>query len=102
MPVPALALITAGPVLFPLPAYDVIRRVIRVWVAAAGIAKKITFHCARHTFATLQITYGTDIYVVSRLLGHQDIRTTQVYARLIDARKDAAMAKLDHIKIPGE
>lgn len=61
------------------------------WVMNAGITKKITFHCFRHTYATLQLTMGTDIYTVSKLLGHRHLKTTEVYAKVIDKRKiDAA------------
>jgi integrase len=61
------------------------------WVLSAGITKKITFHCFRHTYATLQLTMGTDIYTVSKLLGHRHLKTTEVYARVIDKKKiDAA------------
>lgn len=61
------------------------------WVLKAGIHKNITFHCARHTFATMQLTLGTDLFTVSKLLGHSEIRTTQVYAKVIDQKKiDAA------------
>ena len=67
---------------------------IKKWVENAGINKHITWHCARHTFATLNLTYGTDIYTVSKLLGHRDIRTTQVYAKLIDKKKVEAINKL--------
>ena len=63
-------------------------------IAVAGIDKKITGHCARHTFATLCITQGVDIYTTSKLLGHSDVRTTQVYAKLIDKKKDEAIKKL--------
>jgi site-specific recombinase XerD len=60
----------------------------------AGISKTITFHCARHTYATLQLTLGTDIYTVSKLLGHKDLSTTQIYAKIIDERKTLAASKI--------
>jgi site-specific recombinase XerD len=60
----------------------------------AGISKTITFHCARHTYATLQLTLGTDIYTVSKLLGHKDLKTTQIYAKIIDERKKEAANKI--------
>jgi integrase len=67
------------------------------WIGAAGITKDITFHCFRHTFATLQLTNGTDIYTVSKMLGHKDLKTTQVYAKIVDEskRKAANRIKLD-------
>lgn len=70
---------------------------LQQWVMKAGITKPITFHCARHTYATLQLTMGTDIYTVSKLLGHKELRTTQIYAKVIDdKKKDAAnRIKLD-------
>lgn len=61
------------------------------WVLKAGISKHITFHCARHSFATIQISLGTDLFVLSKLLGHKEVRTTQIYAKVIDQKKiDAA------------
>lgn len=67
------------------------------WIGAAGITKDITFHCFRHTFATLQLFNGTDIYTVSKMLGHKDLKTTQVYAKIVDEakRKAADKIKLD-------
>ena len=67
---------------------------LQQWVMKAGISKTITFHCARHTFATLQLTLGTDIYTVSKLLGHRDLKTTQIYAKIIDERKKEAANKI--------
>ena len=60
----------------------------------AGITKTITFHCARHTYATLQLTLGTDIYTVSKLLGHKELRTTQIYAKVIDDKKKEAANRI--------
>lgn len=67
------------------------------WIGAAGITKDITFHCFRHTFATLQLFNGTDIYTVSKMLGHKDLKTTQIYAKIVDEskRKAADKIKLD-------
>ena len=60
---------------------------LQQWMMRAGISKTITFHCSRHTYATLQLTNGTDIYTVSKLLGHRELKTTQVYAKIIDQKK---------------
>ena len=67
-----------------------INRPLKTWVAKAGINKNITFHCFRHTFATLQLSSGTDIYTVSKMLGHTNVKTTQVYAKVIDEKKNKA------------
>ena len=63
----------------------------------AGIAKNISFHCARHTFATLALTQGADLYSISKLLGHTNVATTQIYATIIDQRKQAAANLLNGI-----
>jgi len=64
------------------------------WIGAAGIIKDITFHCFRHTYATLQLNSGTDIYTVSKLLGHRELKTTQIYAKVIDQKKREAADKI--------
>lgn len=74
-----------------LPTMD---RWLRNWVEAAGIRKHITFHCARHTFAVLMLDAGVDIYTVSKLLGHRNIATTQIYAHMLDKNKQAAVQRL--------
>lgn len=70
---------------------------LRRWVASAGITKDITFHCARHTFAVMMLDLGVDIYTVSKLLGHTDVKTTQVYAKVLDKAKQAAVDKIPDI-----
>ena len=64
------------------------------WILDAEISKKITFHCFRHTFATLQLSMGTDIYTVSKMLGHKDLNTTQIYAKIIDETKRTASNRI--------
>jgi integrase len=64
------------------------------WLQKAGIRKKITFHNFRHTFATLQLAEGTDIYTVSKLLGHKHIHTTQIYGKVMDTTKTKAMQSI--------
>jgi integrase len=64
------------------------------WIGLAGIEKEITFHCFRHTFATLQLSKGTDIYTVSKMLGHRELKTTQIYANIIDKTKRDAANKI--------
>lgn len=59
------------------------------------LAQPITFHLARHTFATLALTAGVDIYTTSQLLGHANIRHTQRYAQIINSKKDHAVSLLD-------
>lgn len=70
---------------------------IRTWVKRAGLTKKISFHCARHTFATLALDRGGDLYTLSKLLGHTNVQTTQIYAAIIDQKKQAAVNLLNGI-----
>jgi integrase/recombinase XerD len=61
------------------------------WMLNAGITKKVTFHTSRHTYGVLQLTYGQDIYTLSKLMGHSHLKTTEIYAKIIDSKmKDAA------------
>lgn len=69
------------------------------WIGLAGIVKKITFHNFRHTYATLQLIHGTDIYTVSKLLGHKSLKTTQIYAKVVDdaKRKASQVIKVNNL-----
>lgn len=67
---------------------------LRLWVGAAGIQKKITFHSFRHTHATLLLSRGVDLYVVSKMLGHRNIKTTQLYTKIVDKLKIEAANKI--------
>ena len=72
---------------------------LKPWIKASGIEKHITFHCFRHTFATLQLAEGTDIYTVSKLLTHSNLATTQVYADVVDELKRDAAERIS-LKMP--
>lgn len=70
--------------------YSIVSYTLKEWVKAAGIDKHITFHCLRRTFASLEVSMGTSIYTVSKMLGHKNVSTTQIYADLNDANKRKA------------
>ncbi|MBI5403369.1 MAG: site-specific integrase [Ignavibacteriae bacterium] len=74
-------------------------RLLRKWCEKAKINKYISYHTSRHTFAVLQLTLGTDIYTVSKLLGHRDLTSTQVYAKIVDEKKKEAINRIPEIKI---
>lgn len=65
---------------------------LKNWAVKAGIKKNVTFHTARHSCAVLLLTLGADIYTVSKILGHRSVRATQVYAKIVDKKKDDAIA----------
>ncbi len=74
--------------------YASTHRQVKKWISDAEISKKISFHNFRHTFATLQLFYGTDIYTVSKMLGHKNLQTTQIYAKVVDQAKIAAANRI--------
>ena len=61
---------------------------------AASIEKNITFHCARHTFATLSLTFGAEFYTISKVLGHASTKTTEIYVKLLDEAKRRAVTSI--------
>ena len=62
-----------------------------IFTCSLFLALPITFHLSRHTFATMMLTLGADLYTVSKLLGHADVKMTQVYAKIINKKKDEAV-----------
>ena len=82
---------------FALPSYFTINRYVKRWAKEAEIKKDVTFHIARHTFATTLLTLGADIYTTSKLLGHQNLRTTQIYAEVVNKKKVEAVNLLDKV-----
>lgn len=68
---------------------------LKEWAKAAGIGKHVTFHTSRHTFATLLISLDVDLYTTSKLMGHKSVKTTQIYAKIIDKKKEEAIDKID-------
>lgn len=78
-------------IVFNLPCPNHINKILKEWANNAGVKKHITFHTARHTFATMMLTLGVDLYTTSKLLGHTNIQTTQIYARIINKKKEEAV-----------
>lgn len=74
--------------------YSQITRPLKEWLEIANINKKISFHNFRHTYATLQLANGSDIYTVSKLLGHKNVSTTQIYTKVLDKNKIEAANRI--------
>ncbi|MDK2772167.1 MAG: site-specific integrase [Flavobacterium sp.] len=74
--------------------YTQVTRPLKDWLLASGIKKKISFHNFRHSYATLQLANGTDIYTVSKLLGHKNVSTTQIYTKVLDKNKIEAANRI--------
>ena len=85
---------------FLLPRQSVIDKELKAWAKAAGLTnKRISFHKSRHTFATMSLSFGNDLYTTSKLLGHKSIQTTQIYAKVTDKMREEAAARFPTIKI---
>lgn len=72
-------------------------RALKRMATKAGIQKDVTFHTSRHTFATLSLSAGVDLAVVSSILGHNSIKTTQIYAEVLMQAKIAAINRVKSI-----
>ena len=68
-----------------------------IFTCSLSLAEPITFHQSRHTFATLSLALGIDLYTVCKLLGHKNIISTQVYAKIIDASKRQAIDRFNGV-----
>lgn len=77
--------------IYPFTDRSIVYDYLHKWVKAAGIEKNVVFHTSRHTYATLLLNYGADIYTVSKLLGHKSIKTTQLYVEIINKTKEKAV-----------
>ena len=83
--------------IFNLPKNDYANVLLKRWVKLAGIDKVITFHVARHTAATLLLSSGLPLAIVSKQLGHLKIATTEIYAKIVEEAQVKAANKMDEI-----
>ncbi|MBR6262578.1 MAG: site-specific integrase [Prevotella sp.] len=89
-----------GQNIFTLPVTSAnINKFVKQWAKAAGVNKNVSFHTSRHTFATLLLSVGADLYTTSKLLGHKSITTTQIYAKIVDAKKVDAIKMLEKANV---
>lgn len=83
--------------IFALPSYTTIRKHWQKWAEDAGLDKHLHFHLSRHTYGTMLITAGVDLYTASKMMGHADVRPTQIYAKIIDKKKEEAVSLIDKV-----
>ncbi len=84
---------------FKMPGTVYTNRILKEWFEDVGIKKNAHYHVSRHTFATLSLTQGVDLYTVSKLMGHKNIKDTQIYGNIIDSAKKKAVDSLPNILI---
>lgn len=94
---PERGLVKDSDKVFALPHVSTVEKFLPIWAKDAGINKHITFHVSRHTNATLMLSFGADIYTVSKLLGHTNVKTTQIYAKIVDENKRKAVNLIPEI-----
>lgn len=80
-----------------LPGESQIQKHLKRFCEMAGVRGRAHFHMSRHTFATIMLTAGVDIYTASKMMGHSDIRSTQTYAKIIDSKKVEAVKLIDNL-----
>ena len=82
---------------FSLPSHTVLNKHLRKWAELAGLDRHLHFHLSRHTYGTMLITAGVDLYTASKMMGHADVRPTQVYAKIVDRKKEEAVSLIDKV-----
>ena len=85
--------------IFHLPSSMMCLKALDRWTKRAGIDKHITWHCGRHSFATMILTNGANVKVVSELLGHSSLRFTEIYVRAMDEAKKNAINSLPTLEV---
>lgn len=80
-----------------LPSVTGMANILQDWADKAGLNKHVTFHMSRHTFATMMLTLDVPLYTTSKLLGHKNVATTQIYAKIIDQKKAEAVNRVNDI-----
>lgn len=83
--------------IFALPSYEMCLKALRHWTKRAGIEKHITWHCARHSFATAALAGNANIKTVASLLGHNGLKHTEKYVRAVDSLKQQAIESLPEL-----
>lgn len=68
-----------------------------IFICSLSLALPCIFHQSRHTHATMMLTLGADLYTVSKLLGHKNIATTQIYAKIVDKKKEEAISLIPNL-----
>lgn len=82
---------------FDMPDQAVTNKRLKKWAKDANVSKNVTFHVSRHTFGTMMLTAGADLYTTSKLMGHTNIAVTQIYAKIVDKKKEEAVNLLDNL-----
>ncbi len=80
-----------------IPHLSTVNNILKKWTERAGITKHITYHCGRHTFATLNIGAGNNVYTVKEMLGHSSIVTTEIYAKMVDKELVASIERMPRL-----
>ena len=99
-PSPKVKKIYDASIVFKLPIRQEGNDALGKWGKRAKLQKTLTFHVGRHTYATLLLSSGVDLYTVSKLLGHRDIKNTTIYAKIVDEKKREAVALLPNLTMP--